>query len=762
MDFNWHWPDGSVVQRGPRLAYDIETNGLLPDVSTIHSLVVIDVDSGTMMSCAKGPSGTPEGYHSIEDGLAYLKTASMAVGHNVYSYDSPVIKHLIPSWEPPFQRDTLILAKMIWPVDRLKELDFPRWRKGKLPGNLIGAHKLEAWGYRLGQMKGEYSATVKELSKEYTQHGDLSKVPEEYRVLASVDAKGRPILDPWLAWNKPMQVYCEQDVRVTVELFKLIESHLNGTAKPAHGIAWSPRCVELEHRVWLHCDKQAERGFGYDLEQAIKLTSKLRNRQRELEEELKAAFGSWWQPSATVTPKIARNVQRKDLPNITARRVSPKTGKVLAPYVGPPLERYSPDAPYTPVERTEFNPKSRKHLGDRLQAVFGWQPVEFGGKDDSQAKVDETTIKQIEDSILPPSVREMILEYLVISKTLGQLADGRKSWNDLCGDDGAIHGRVDPLGTVSHRGAHKDPNLGQVPSVSVKETKDDTGKVVASEVIWGWKGGFGAECRSLFRPKTMPCQTGTDASGLELRLLGHYLHPYDDGAFATRVSTPGLDIHAENAKITGLTRADTKTTTYAFLYGAGNLKIGIGVGVPEEEVRQLASASEAQSYIRWMRKVQGKDFVMPDDRTLAFVVRGGQVSRAFLEGITGLKDLKKQVTEEGKQYGFILALDGRKLVIRKPHASLNQLLQGGGAIVCKEWMMETDRILREEHKLIPDKDYGQMAWVHDELQIEHQEGLNDIIAESSDRAIKNVARMLDFRGELATDSKHGSNWKACH
>ncbi|MBS0258817.1 MAG: tyrosine-type recombinase/integrase [Proteobacteria bacterium] len=331
MDFNWHWPDGSVVQRGPRLAYDIETNGLLPDVSTIHSLVVIDVDSGAMMSCAKGPSGTPEGYRSIEDGLAYLNTASMAVGHNVYSYDSPVIKHLRPNWEPPFQRDTLILAKMIWPVDRLKELDFPRWRKGKLPGNLIGAHKLEAWGYRLGQMKGEYSATVKELSKECTQHGDLSKVPEEYHILASADAKGRPILDPWLAWNKPMQDYCEQDVRVTVELFKLIESHLNGTAKPAHGIAWSPRCVELEHRVWLHCDKQAERGFGYDLEQAIKLTSKLRNRQRELEEELKAAFGSWWQPSAAVTPKIARNVKRADLPNITARRIRKKEQWWLRP-----------------------------------------------------------------------------------------------------------------------------------------------------------------------------------------------------------------------------------------------------------------------------------------------------------------------------------------------------------------------------------------------------------------------------------------------
>jgi uncharacterized protein YqgQ len=260
----------------------------------------------------------------------------------------------------------------------------------------------------------------------------------------------------------------------------------------------------------------------------------------------------------------------------------------------------------------------------------------------------------------------------------------------------------------------------------------------------------------------MPKQTGTDASGLELRLLGHYLHEYDGGAFATRVSTPGLDIHAENAKITGLSRADTKTTTYAFLYGAGNLKIGIGVGVLEEDIERLAASGSARSYINWMRKVQGNKFVMPDKRTLAYVVRGGEVSKAFLEGITGLKDLKEQVTNEGKQYGFIIALDGRKLAIRKAHASLNQLLQGGGAIVCKEWMLETDRILRTEHKLVPDKDYGQLGWIHDELQFEHQDGLEEVIRESSDKAIRHVGEMLDFKGVLATDSKHGRNWKECH
>ncbi|MBD9542203.1 hypothetical protein IB276_22420 [Ensifer sp. ENS04] len=760
MDFNWHWPDGSPVEnrQGPRLAYDIETNGLLPDVSTIHSLVLIDLDTGEMTSCGSNPAAL----HTIEHGLKLLASASFAVGHNVLSYDAPVIRHLHPDWKAPFQRDTLVLAKMIWPVDKLKDLDFPRWRANKLPGNLIGAHKLEAWGYRLGQMKGEYSADVKKYSKEYSEHGDLSLIPEDYHVLATTDDKGRLKLDPWLAWNQPMQDYCEQDVRVTVELFKLIESHLTGSSKAAHGIGWSHECVTLEHNVWVHCDQQNVRGFGYDLEQAIELTGKLRNRQRALEEELKNAFGSWWQPSEITTPKIARNVKRADLPHITAKRFSEKTGKELTAYVGPPLERYSPDAPYTPVERTEFNPKSRKHLGDRLQAVFGWQPVEFGGKDESQAKVDETTIKQIEDSILPADVREMILEYLVVSKTLGQLADGRKSWNDLCAEDGGIHGRVDPLGTVSHRGAHKDPNLGQVPSVSVKETKDDTGKVAASEVIWGWKGGFGAECRSLFRPMKMPKQTGTDASGLELRLLGHYLHDYDGGAFATRVSTPGLDIHAENAKITGLSRADTKTTTYAFLYGAGNLKIGIGVGVPEEDIERLASSGGARSYINWMRKVQGNKFVMPDQRTLAYVVRGGEVSKAFLEGITGLKDLKEQVTNEGKQYGFIIALDGRKLVIRKAHASLNQLLQGGGAIVCKMWMLETDRLLQSDYKLVPDKDYGQLGWIHDELQFEHQDGLEAVISEASNKAMRNVGEMLNFKGVLATDSKHGRNWKECH
>lgn len=762
MTQHFDWFYGETPRDGRRLAFDIETNGLLPDVSTIHSLVIKDIDTGEVWSCASAGS-----YRGIEEGLDLLSSASIVFGHNIIGYDIPVIQHLHPDFSlSGIARDTLILAKMIWPMDALKQLDFPRWRRGILPGQLIGAHKLEAWGYRLGLQKGEYSAKVKALSKEYAQQGDLEKIPEEYHPLATTSPKdGSPMLFEWLEWCRPMQDYCEVDVDVTCKLLELITGHLEGTTKASRGIGWSPSSVKLEHDVWEMCLDQERRGYGYDLEKAVGLTGELKTRQRELERHLKKVFGTWWQPLSDPKEgeRPARGYQEKQTQyrDVTIKRFSEKTGKELKPYVGPPLATYDPDAPFVKVRLTTFNAKSRQHLGDRLQAVFGWQPLEFGGAKGDQAKVDETTIRAIPEDVLPSDLREVILEYLVISKTLGQMADGKKSWNDLCAEDGRLHGRVDPLGTVSHRGAHKNPNLGQVPSVHVKETKDAAG-IVSKEIIKGWKGGFGSECRSLFGPgREGWTQTGTDASGLELRLLGHYLWPYDGGEFARRVSTPGLDIHAENGKITGLSRAETKTATYAFLYGAGGLKLGMAVGVDDAEIPGLASSGSAKSYVRFMKRTF-KDFVEPDETTLAHIMRGNEVKKKFLEGITGLKDLQKAVVGEGKINGFIVALDGRKLAIRKAHASLNQLLQGGGSIVCKLWMILMDQTLREDYGLVRDVDYGQMAWVHDELQFEHRPGLEGIIAEASSKAMNRTAEFYEFQGGLATDSKSGSNWMDCH
>lgn len=739
-----------------RLAFDIETNGLLPELTTIHSLCIKHLDSGQTWSQASG-SGT-----AILDGLKLLQDADYITGHNIIGYDIPAIQKLYPWFKPKGTvRDTLVMAKMIWPVDRLKDLDFPRWRAGTLPGQLIGAHKLEAWGYRMGRMKGEYSADVKDLSKEYAKHGDLEQVPEWARVLATVDDKGNPKLDPWLAWNQPMQDYCVQDVEVTEQLWKLIQGHFDGTGKAANGIGWSERSIDLEHRTWAHLMKQEARGYGFDKEAGVKLAAEIKTRQVELEEKLVAVFGSWWQPQddPKVGHKPAREYSEKmtQFPDINVSRTG-KNGKALKPYVGPPLCSYHPDAPFVRIVRTTFNPKSRQHLGDRLQDVFGWKPTEFGGKNGDQAKVDETTIQAIPESVLPSDLKELILEFLVNAKTLGQLADGNKSWIGLVKDDGCIHGRMDPLGTVSHRCAHFDPNIGQVPAVSKEKQPDGT-----ETPIMGWLGGFGVECRKLWTPHPFRWQTGVDCSGLELRLLGHYLHPYDGGAFATRVSTPGLDIHAENAKITGLTRADTKTTTYAYLYGAGALKIGLGVGVPPEQIDELATSKAAQQYLGWLRKTMRNKFVMPDNYTLAHIMKGQQVKKAFTEGISGLKEMQKDLVERAQKDGFIVALDGRKLSIRKAHATLNQALQGGGAIVCKEWTLRTHHILVEDCGLVEDVDFGQCAYVHDEAQYKHRtEEMGPIIREASRKSVAWVTEELGLLCPLDTDGKSGGNWFDCH
>lgn len=765
--FDWFFEE--TPRGGRRLAFDIETDGLLDTVSTVHSLVIKDIDTGEVWSCMGSIHGRLQSpYYSVECGLALLEDAAIVFGHNIVGYDIPVLQKLYPEFQlKGIARDTLMLAKMIWPVDNLKQLDFPRWRKGTLPGQLIGAHKLEAWGYRLGLQKGEYSATVKDLNKQFQDHGDPSLIPEEYHPLLTTDDKGKPKLYEWAAWCKPMQDYCEVDVEVTCKLLDLITGHLEGTTKAARGVGWDPKAVKLEADTWELCLDIEKRGYGYDLERAIEQTAKLKTRQKELEKKLKEVFGAWWHPlddpEVGTKPQRDYSETRTDLPEVTIRRFSEKTGKELKPYVGPPKAHYSKDAAFVRIKWTEFNPKSRQHLGDRLQAVFGWKPTEFGGAKGDQAKVDETTIKAIPEDVLPETLKAIILEFLVISKTLGQMADGRKSWNDLCGEDGRLHGRIDPLGTVSHRGAHKNPNLGQVPSVSIDEKKDDTGKVVSKEIIWGWKGGFGAECRSLFRPGRFRegwTQTGTDAAGLELRLLGHELWPFDGGEFARRVSTPGLDIHQANADIAAIKRGDAKTTIYLIIYGGGNLKLGTQLGVTDEEVERYADDPSARSYVNWARRTM-KDFVEPDRKTMAMIAKGADIKKRLVGSITGLKELQSDATARGQRDGFLIALDGRKLTIRKAHASLNQLLQGGGSIVCKKWLLTLREVLQERGYL-PDRDYGYMAWVHDEAQIEHRPGLEEEISSASAEAMRRVATYYDFRGELGTDSKSGSNWKDCH
>lgn len=351
-------------------------------------------------------------------------------------------------------------------------------------------------------------------------------------------------------------------------------------------------------------------------------------------------------------------------PTKVTPRVSEKTGKELTPKVEP------------------FNPGSRKQIGERL-IEKGWKPEKF--TETGQPIVDEGTLEGLD---FPEA--KAIAEYLLLQKRIAQI----KSWLDVVKPDGRVHGRVITNGAVTGRMTHHSPNMAQVPSCG---------------------SPYGEECRDLWIVEKGYKLVGIDASGLELRMLAHYMQ---DDAYIYEV-TQG-DIHTANQKAAGLeTRAQAKTFIYAFLYGAGAAKIGKVVG---------AGAQEGQKLID-----------------------------SFLENTPTLDVLRKKVANICKLSGSLPGLDGRRLHVRSDHAALNTLLQGAGAIVMKQALVLLDTRLQQL-----DIDYKFVANVHDEWQIEVAEDYADMVGKLGVRAIEDAGRVLNMRCPLTGEYKVGNSWKETH
>ena len=214
---------------------------------------------------------------------------------------------------------------------------------------------------------------------------------------------------------------------------------------------------------------------------------------------------------------------------------------------------------------------------------------------------------------------------------------------------------------------------------------------------------------------------GCDVSGLELRCLAHFMARYDEGAYG-KILLEG-DIHSANQEAAGLpTRDNAKTFIYAYLYGAGDEKIGKIIGKGAKE--------------------------------------GKRLKEAFLAKTPALDKLKSGVSRAAER-GFIRALDGRIMPIRSSHAALNTLLQGAGAIICKRWVVTFHQLLKE-HGFVDGVDYQQVAYVHDEVQVLVKKEHSELIGQLCIRAIKLAGEYYDFRLPLDGEYKFGSNWAETH
>jgi hypothetical protein len=666
------------------LIFDLEADGLLDELTRIHTLHLIDTEKERALRFnegffADGSKAPRDG--CLAEGIGLLSEADDICGHNIIGYDLPAILKLHPdfTWRGRLH-DTMVYARLIWPD--LKQIDQRAMSKGKRPddfGQLIGSHKLEAWGIRLGVLKGTFDG-------------------------------------PWEHFTPIMEDYAEQDPVVTRALWnKIVEK------------GFCEEAARLEHDVQVAITMQERFGFGFNREAAEKLHVTLLARKAELEDELRSAFKPWVEPERYKGQPVVKVAQRR-----TKVRRWDEDGNEYH------IEVQKGET-YEKLKLVSFNPASRPQIANRLIQLYGWTPVEF--TETGQPKVDETTLGALDH--IPAA--QVLIDYLTVEKRLGQLATGKAAWLGKVRDNGRIHGRVNTLGAITRRMTHSDPNVAQVPSI-----KNAKGVVP-----------FGKECRELFYvPLKTRLLCGCDAEGLELRMLGHYMAKYDGGAYADAVvngdKSKGTDVHTVNQKIVGLnSRESAKTFIYAYLYGAGNLKLGsIIYEDMKPEAREAFNAKHEAGAAR--------------ERALTRL--GLRARTRIEEGLPALGALQDRVKKLSKR-GYLKTLDGGRLKVRAQHSALNTLLQGGGAIVMKKALVILFNNLVDlgfEPNLFTgelrrgDQVIGFVANVHDEFQMEVPEELAEEIGNLAADAIRRAGEAFDLRCPLAGSFAIGRTWADTH
>ena len=358
-------------------------------------------------------------------------------------------------------------------------------------------------------------------------------------------------------------------------------------------------------------------------------------------------------------------------------------GPLFTPKRNNRTKGYVAGATFTKLK--DLNPTSRDHISWILTTHYGWKPSSMTAS--GKAVIDETVLKE-----LGSDIALSFLKLLDLTKKLGMISQGVNAWQKLVTTSSRIHHHCS-VATSTFRCAHRKPNLSQVPS-------DE-------------------RFRQLFTASPNKVLVGADLSGIELRMLAHYLARYDEGRYTKILLTD--DIHSVNAKRIGISRRDVKTVTYAFLYGAGDRKIGISV-----------------------------DKLLSDEQAAK---KGRQIRKAYVDAIPGLKELLEAV-KKASERGYVLGLDRRRILVDKPHKALNYLLQGSSAVLAKRWMLLT-------HELLPPT-ANQLAFVHDELQYECKECDKESLQLLLEVKAEEAGRFYNMRCPVAAESQSGHTWADVH
>lgn len=463
----------------------------------------------------------------------------------------------------------------------------------------------------------------------------------------------------YLNYSKEMLDYCVRDVQLNAVVLKELRKESKGFSK---------ECISLEQRVAGIVKQQEVDGFKFDTKHGLLLLADLREKKQAIEDEVHNTFKPKWVDDKLVTPYVKKDGELS------------KRGMTDDEYAR--CLNSSDFNPFMRQKLVDFNLGSRKQIGEYL-IDFGWKPNRFTPT--GQPIVDEKTLS----AITHIHEANLIAQFLLLQKRIAQI----DSWIEATEDDGRVHGFVIPNGAITGRMTHRSPNMAQVPAVY---------------------SPYGKECRACWTVEEGNVLIGVDASGLEIRMLAHYMNDED----YTNEILNG-DIHTANQKLAQLESRDkAKTFIYALMYGAGDEKLGSVVG------GNTADGKRARQY--------------------------------FFDNKPTFKSLRDRV-QRASTKKFLKGLDGRKLYVRNQHSALNTLLQGAGAIVMKKGLQILDDVLK-----LNNVDYKFVANIHDEWQMEVSESQSDFVGRLAVDSIIKAGEHFNLRCPLDGEYKIGGNWSETH
>lgn len=773
---------------------DIEANGL-DDVTKIWCLVAKDVDTGEVFSfypkkkskchvcdgvgtiphketegeeiCPRchGKLEIYEGAHEewIDEFLEFYKTVDTWVGHNFIGYDSYWINKILgTNIKLDKITDTLVLSRLFRPVSPFKNTDIGGC------DNRLGGHGLEAWGRRLGNKKIDF---------------------HEF---------------DW--FSDDQLTYCIQDVEVNYDVYKILEKESKN---------FTPLSIRLEHNVAYMLRQQERNGFYLDKEKAKKLRDDTQVLLDEMLMNLQKLFPPIkkvvrnWKPTYVDAPvyeeymhtyktgkkaglteprnravKVPSDTSPTGFVQKRERKLSKTSERIFEDWIH--VEKK--DGSFDLCVMQEFNPGSSTQIAERLLSL-GWEPKKFTPT--GNPSTDKETLQRVLEE-MGDKFEEV--KFLADYNIVADRHQKAEKWLELVREDGRVHGRINPIGAGTHRCSHFDDNMANIAAVQIssktteefkKETgrdpstveeftefkdyvfiKDEPEKKEVEIALTGRLGAYGWESRSCWTVPPGKVLLGCDAAGIQLRGLAHYM---DDKEYTRKLLEE--DIHVVNQLAAGLpTRKKAKTFIYAWLLGAGDLKIGEIVGVTEEEFEELFTYAKRHDppypvrgsyqnsnlfkYITSKLKREGVPVLR---RTVATIIKGFRVKERFLDRTPSLKRLKTVDLPNAAKEGYVTGLDGRRLWIPSEHLAMSLYLQGFEAVVMKVAM---DIYHREAAKVkLP---FKQVGFVHDEFQIEVREDRAHELGGIVVNAFQTAGTLLKTRCPIDADYRIGKNWAMTH